>query len=287
MESMTEMEIGSTADVSTSDNAAEISRRSEQSVVVEQQDVGIQADLASPDMDSADMLSDAASFEAAPSSVAASSSTAAFIWGLVTSSVRSVERAASDDLADNSRTRLYFPAVALELTEFPRVAVLPDQEADFAVEKNETLTRLIQLSENGGGFSGNNIECGQPGRIEVYVYGPQGVANKLGNVAVQLVQFDKEGNRQTEVRYTKVDGPERGSLTFPQIADYVEVTVIEDVDGTPVRSETMGVSSIPLHVRNYWLANASYCTDEESCWTLRESNICEGQLSWNIVFKRT
>ncbi|MEM7130916.1 MAG: hypothetical protein AAF702_31635 [Chloroflexota bacterium] len=186
----------------------------------------------------------------------------------------------------NRQLHIYLPMTALYPTEWPKLSPSPKEGIDFFIERDTTVTRLIQLSENGG-QSREGFDCGQLGHVEVFVFGPEGVSNKLGNIAVKLIHIDKEGNRIIETRYTREEGSKRGSIQFPMNHDYAEVSIAEDTDGQPATSETIRVTSIPLHINNQWLSKAGYCHDSQSCWMLRHDNTCQGQLSWNIVFKQS
>ncbi|MEM7134185.1 MAG: hypothetical protein AAF702_48395 [Chloroflexota bacterium] len=178
----------------------------------------------------------------------------------------------------------YIPMVNTLPAEWPAFSSTLDESLDFAVEQNETVTRLIQLTENGGQM-GQEIDCGNPSQVEVFVFGHEGASNRLSDVAVQVVHVDKQGNQQKEIRWTRVDGDKRGSVQF-RLEEYAEVSIVEDAHGQTVASESIKVTSKPLHINNSWLSNAGYCQDEQSCWTFRNENTCQGQLSWNIVFKQ-
>ena len=183
-----------------------------------------------------------------------------------------------------TRSTTYIPMVNTHPAEWPAFSQSVDESKDFAVERNRTVTRLIQLSENGG-QAGPEFDCGQSGRVEVFVFGASGEPNRLGDIAVQVIHTDNSGNQRKEIRWTRVDGSKRGSVQF-RLDEYAEVRILEDDSGRLVSSESIKVTGKPLHVNNQWLADAGYCQESQSCWTMRHENSCQGQLSWNIVFKQ-
>lgn len=196
-----------------------------------------------------------------------------------------IDSSSTVTIASEANLAIYFPLVSNSYPiEWPALSPSPDASSDFIIERNETVTRLIRLTENGG-HRGRGIDCGRPGAVEVFAFGPEGEANRLGDVAVQVVHTDAKGNQRREVRYTRVDGPKRGTVRFPLEA-YAEVKLVEDASGRPITSESITVTGDPLHVNSQWLSNGGYCTDTQSCWALRHQKTCQGKLSWNVVFKQ-
>lgn len=184
----------------------------------------------------------------------------------------------------NVERTVYLPMVNYLPTEWPSLPSDPDQSRDFIVDRNKTVTRLIQLRENGGKID-RMIECGHPGKVEVFVFGSRGEPERLSDIGVQVTHIDAQGKQHQEIRWTRVDGDKRGTVQF-RLDEFAEVSIVEDAAGEPLTSETIRLTGKPIHVSNQWLADAGYCNDTESCWTVRHENTCHGRLSWNVVFKQ-
>ncbi|MBV7331869.1 hypothetical protein KFU94_27295 [Chloroflexi bacterium TSY] len=183
--------------------------------------------------------------------------------------------------------QVYLPIV----TSQQPMGIVPAHDAsfDFNIDPNPTVTRLISLAENGGRLdtteSHHALTCGNQARLEVHVFGSKGEAARLDHVIVQVVHTDEKGMQWEELKWTGSETNESGVVRF-LLHERAEVRIITDVDGRKVSSASMNVTTDPGKISFDRLQSAGYCSDTQSCSELIQADRCEGNYSWNVVFKR-
>lgn len=188
-----------------------------------------------------------------------------------------------DESTIEQSRQLFFPLFVSSESTINR---LPEPKSDhtFQVDQSETVTRLRHVAELGGA-SEDPEQCGQGGQLEVHVFGPSGAGNRLNDVLVEVTHIDTTGHMSKEIRWTGRNGEHRGVVTF-ELSAQADVRILADETGKIVSSDSMAVSSIPRSIPQWRLIQSAYCSDDTSCQRFIESRSCEGNVSWNIAFKR-
>ncbi|MBV7331049.1 hypothetical protein KFU94_22985 [Chloroflexi bacterium TSY] len=186
------------------------------------------------------------------------------------------------------------------MTSPQNVAVAPvyNESLDFNIDSDPTITRLVSLTEKGGRLDTTQLICGANATLEVHVFGSEGEAERLNEVIVQVVHTDEQGAIKEEYKRTGRDRnqgrSELGVVRFnlqpkdPNVQiEKTEVRIIADVDGRKVSSASMSLSTVPTAIPFEWLERAGYCRDYRTCQAFTQLNMCAGNFSWNVAFKRS
>ncbi len=137
--------------------------------------------------------------------------------------------------------------------------------------------RLYDVYENGGFLAGTSVNCGGGQILHVYVQDAAG--NLLNGVTVR----EEGGEHQELVSGSKGPGMVEYNLYWPG----KDVTIVRDVDGHSVTSDTgaapTNTDAIPFDI----LISAKYCTDAADCTHFVSRGGCNGHYSWDITFRRS
>ncbi len=158
-------------------------------------------------------------------------------------------------------------------TPAPPTATPKPAGPDFQVIE----VRIWNVVENGGGYDGPSVRCGEKRELHVRVVDAAG--NPLNGVTVKAMY-----GAQEEVV--------TGSKGVPGDAEFVlgggqDVYIIRDVDGRPVTSDVArGMSTNPHAIPIPVLISGGFCRDEASCRAFINQYGCYGHYSWTVTFRR-
>ena len=175
---------------------------------------------------------------------------------------------------------VYLPFAALAATV---QIVAANETPDFTADS----IRLWHVSENGGSAA-PALQCGNQHKLQIHVFdvtGDQGEQSRLNNIGVKVVQYDAQGVRTEDVFHTGQDGANKGVVQI-EFARTAEIWISSDVDGHIVTSQVARVTNLAYAIPTDRLIESGYCTDETSCQAFINANTCNGNFSWNVVFKR-
>jgi len=176
---------------------------------------------------------------------------------------------------------VYLPFAALAATV---QIVAANETPDFTADS----IRLWHVSENGGSAA-PALQCGNQHKLQIHVFGvagDQGEQSRLNDIGVNVVRYDAQGARTEEVFYTDQHGVNNGVVEI-EFVRTAEIRIISDADGHIVNSQVARVTNLAYAIPTDRLIESGYCTDETSCQALINANTCNGNFSWNVVFKRS
>jgi len=175
---------------------------------------------------------------------------------------------------------LYLPLV-LSLSG---VGVIAQSETpDYVVDS----IRLWHISEKDGMLA-SPVQCGDPAKLQIHIFdvdGDHGARSRLNGVTVHVVHIGPAG-RSEETLTTGLAGMDPGVVEF-SLQERAEISIQSTIDGQRMSSEMATVTNIPYEISYVRLIASGYCTDTVSCQTFVAADSCWGNLSWNVVFKRS
>ena len=191
-------------------------------------------------------------------------------------------------MTNTSDYRVFLPYIMNQRKDEPKLehrVFLPlitnGQQVAFRIDH----MRLWSASENGA-YSG--MPCGNRNRLQIHVfsqYGDTGSGSRLNHVKVEVL-YTIQGRRVAMTALTGENGMDPGKAEFPLSQD-AQVWISADVDGRTVKSDTAFVTTNPLSIKPDYLIRSGFCKDEADCQEFVASNKCDGNFSWNVVFKRS
>ena len=157
----------------------------------------------------------------------------------------------------------------------PTPAATPTPTAP-AVDYVVKSIRLWGPVENGGGFDGPSLHCGNKRQLHALVLDSNG--QPLNGVTLLGIYSHVE----------QVSGSFAPGVAAWVLGDGDGLKVIRDVDGSAVVSEIAdGMVTDPARISDEAYIASGYCTDHDSCQALRDGNACHGHYSWDVTFQRT
>jgi len=175
---------------------------------------------------------------------------------------------------------VYLPFAALAAT----VQIVAANETPEFMADN---IRLWHVSENGGSPA-PALQCGNQHKLQIHVFGvagDQGEQSRLNNIRVNVVRYDAQGVRTEKFFDTGKDGQDKGVVEI-EFVRTAEIRISSDIDGRTVTSEVARVANLAYAIPTDRLIESGYCSDETSCQAFINANTCNGNFSWNVVFKR-
>ena len=137
--------------------------------------------------------------------------------------------------------------------------------------------RLLTVQENEGSFDGTSIHCGGKHDLRVTVVDAAG--NPLNGVTVRSIYTNEE-------HVTGEKGP--GLVEFNLYPPGNGVSVVRDVDGRDVNSDSAEAPTVVQSIPISELIAGGYCTNQQDCTQKIASNaLCHGHYSWDVTFQRT
>jgi hypothetical protein len=169
--------------------------------------------------------------------------------------------------------------------------VVTNQPATQPADPNATFqldhVRLWSAEENGG-VMGAPMRCGKQHKVQVHVFdvqGDSGPQSRLDGVIVRAV-YQEQDYVVSEFYATGQAGMDAGVVELT-VAGLTEISIFTDANGRPASSHLARVTTMPAAIPLPQLVQAGFCQDDESCRQFVNAETCNGQFSWNVVFKRS